>query len=60
MPCREPSVDGWNWCVCTIDDWRRTYRFGINRPSKMFPGPYDEWDMIEVSGTLRHQDHEGV
>jgi len=54
---REPEiVDN---LYCTIDGWQRTFRFGVNR----FPrfegifekdGGIDEWDHLEVFGTVRY------
>jgi len=56
-PRREPEiVDN---LYCTIDGWQRTFRFGVNR----FPrfegifekdGGIDEWDHLEVFGTVRY------
>ncbi|MDF1554392.1 MAG: hypothetical protein P1P84_15080 [Deferrisomatales bacterium] len=48
-----------DWFTCTVDDWRRTYRFGVNRNRKLFPEAFDEWDLIEVFGTVRHHDGSG-
>ena len=44
---------------CTVDGWQRTFRFGVNRlpPMKGFSdkeGGIDEWDHLEVFGTVRY------
>lgn len=52
----ETAVDNLS---CTVDGWQRTYRFGVNR----FPlrkefnrreSGIDEWDNLEVFGTVRY------
>ena len=43
---------------CTVDDWFRDYRFGINRnPWGLSPDHYDEHDTIMVVGSLRNETH---
>jgi len=45
---------------CTVNGWRRSFIFGVNprRGSKidelLGDKPYDDWDDIEVFGTIRH------
>jgi hypothetical protein len=45
-------------CVA-IDGWERTFRFGVNRlrPIKGLPSTeskYDEWDHLQIFGTVRY------
>ncbi len=52
----ETAVDN---LYCTIDGWQRTYRFGVNRfpPRKRSDekeGGFDEWDHLEIFGTVRY------
>lgn len=48
------TQDKYEFFCFTIDDWRRDYRFGINRhPWELSPGHYDESDTIIIVGTLR-------
>jgi hypothetical protein len=47
------------YLYCTIDGWQRTFRFGVNRlgPIKALQEgkePYDEWDHLQVFGTIRY------
>jgi hypothetical protein len=47
------------YIYCTIDDWQRTFRFGVNlfRRSKRRreeEEAYEEWDNLKVFGTIRY------
>jgi len=47
------------YLYCNIDDWQRTFRFGVNRlgPIKGLQEekePYDEWDHLQVFATVRY------
>ena len=45
---------------CTVNGWRRSFIFGVNprRGSKidelLGDKPYDDWDDVEVLGTIQH------
>jgi hypothetical protein len=49
------------YLYCTFEGWQRTFRFGVNRfPSTDRPreeeGGIDEWDHLQVFGTIRYHD----
>jgi len=49
------------YLYCTIDGWQRTFRFGVNRfrskkEIQNKEDPYDEWDHLQVFGTIRYHD----
>lgn len=46
---------------CSFDGWQRNFRFGVNRrrPIKELDereGGFDDWDHLEVFGTVHHHD----
>jgi hypothetical protein len=62
---QEKSTDTF---YCTVNGWRRSFIFGVNprRGSKidelLGDKPYDDWDDVEVLGTIRrhNSDRKGV
>ena len=49
------------YLYCTIDGWQRTFRFGVNRLRSIKglqekESGIDEWDHLQVFGTIRYHD----